>query len=75
MLRAAPGIIKRGVMKISVKLEQGKMSERQVREHIDKAAAMARNIEAQKGRGDISQESMRKLMESNADRDRKDGKI
>ena len=62
-------------MKIQVKLEQGKLTEREVREKLDKAAANARNIEAQKGRSDQGQDSMRRLMEQNAERDKKDGKI
>lgn len=62
-------------MKIDVKLESGKLSEREVREKLDKSAANARAIEQQKGHGDVSQDSMRRRMESYAERDKKDGKI
>lgn len=62
-------------MKIKVHLETGKMSEREVREKLDKAAATAQRIEQQKGKGDVSHESMRRIMEGHAEKDRKDGKI
>jgi len=62
-------------MKTKVTLEQGRMTEKEVREKLDKAAATARDIEAQKGKGDVSHDSLRRLMEQNAERDKKDGKI
>ena len=62
-------------MKIQVRLQQEKMSERQVREKLEKAAATARQLEQQKGGSDRGQDSMRRLMEQNAERDKKDGKI
>lgn len=62
-------------MKFDVKLEQGKMSERQVREAIEKASATARNIAAQQGKGDVSHEQMREQMIKHAEKDHKEGKI
>lgn len=62
-------------MKHEVKIEPGKMTESQVRDAIEKASRTARNIEMQKGRGDVSHEKMREYMIQNAERDRKDGKI
>jgi hypothetical protein len=51
------------------------MSERQVRDSIEKAAQTARNISQQRGEGDRSHDSFRKDMVKNAERDRKEGKI
>jgi hypothetical protein len=51
------------------------MSEKQVRESIDRAAQTARIISQKRGEGDRSHESFRKDMVKNAERDRKDGKI
>lgn len=62
-------------MKFDVKLEQGKMTERQVRDAIEKASATARNIAAQKGQGDVSHEEMRKVMIKHAEQDHKKGNI
>ena len=62
-------------MKHKVTLETGKMNESQVRDAIEKASRTARNIEQQKGRGDVGHEKMRDMMIQNAERDRKDGKI
>lgn len=63
-------------MKIRVKLEQDKgMKEPQVREAIDRAAATARNTEAQKGRGDLSHEKVREQIIKHAEMDRQKGKI
>lgn len=63
-------------MKIQVKLEQEKMTERQVRDAMEKAAAMARTVSAQRGQGDaLTQDAARRLMEQNAEKDKKDGKI
>ncbi len=58
-----------------VNLEQGKMSESEVRAKLEKAAATARNIAAQKGKGDVSQDAMRRQMEKHAEQDKKEGKI
>lgn len=63
-------------MKINVELVQKKgMSERQVRDHIEKATATARTVEAQKGNGDLSHEKVREQMIKNAERDKREGKI
>lgn len=62
-------------MKFDVKLEQGKMTESEVRAKLEKAAATARNVAAQAGKGDISQDSMRRQMEKHAEADKKEGKI
>lgn len=62
-------------MKYKVDLHKEKMSERQVRDSIEKAAQTARNIAQQRGEGDRSHDSFRKDMVKNAERDRKDGKI
>lgn len=51
------------------------MTERQVREKIEKAANTARIISQQKGQGDRSHDSFRKDMVNNAERDKRDGKI
>jgi hypothetical protein len=51
------------------------MTERQVRDSIEKAAQTARNISQQRGEGDRSHDSFRKDMVKNAERDKKDGKI
>lgn len=62
-------------MRYKVNLQSEKMSERQVRESIEKASHTARIISQQRGEGDRSQDSFRKDMVKNAERDRKDGKI
>ena len=62
-------------MRYKVDLQKEKMSERQVRDSIERASATARNIAQQRGEGDRSQDSFRKDMIKNAERDRKDGKI
>lgn len=62
-------------MKISVELAKEKMSEREVREAIEKASRTARNVEAQKGKGDLSHEQVRQEMIKNAERDNREGKI
>lgn len=62
-------------MKYQVNLQKEKMSERQVRDSIEKAAQTARNIAQRRGEGDRSHDSFRKDMVKNAERDRKDGKI
>lgn len=62
-------------MKIQVRLETGKMSEREAREKIDRAAARATRIEQQRGNGDVSHDKMRRIIEGHAEKDRKDGKI
>jgi hypothetical protein len=51
------------------------MTERQVRDSIEKASQTARIISQQRGEGDKSHDSFRKDMVKNAERDRKDGKI
>jgi hypothetical protein len=51
------------------------MSESEVRAKLEKAAATARNIAAQKGKGDVSQDAMRRQMEKHAEQDKKEGKI
>lgn len=62
-------------MRYKVDLQKEKMSERQVRDSIEKASATARNIAQQRGEGDRSQDSFRRDMVKNAERDRKEGKI
>jgi hypothetical protein len=62
-------------MKYNVDLQKEKMSERQVRDSIERASATARNIAQQRGEGDRSHDSFRKDMVKNAERDRKEGKI
>jgi len=62
-------------MRYKVDLQKEKMSERQVRDSIEKASATARNIAQHRGEGDRSQDSFRKDMVKNAERDRKEGKI
>lgn len=62
-------------MKATVILEKEKMSEREVRDAIEKASRTARNIAAQKGEGDLSHEKVRQDMIKNAERDNKEGKI
>ena len=47
-------------MKYNVDLQKEKMSERQVRDSIERASATARNIAQQRGEGDRSQDSFRK---------------
>lgn len=62
-------------MRYKVNLQGEKMSERQVRDSIEKASYTARIISQKRGEGDRSQESFKKDMVKNAERDRKDGKI
>lgn len=62
-------------MKQGIKLEHGKLTERQVRDHMDKAAQTARETEQKRGRSDQGHEAFRKVMEGHAERDKKDGKI
>lgn len=62
-------------MQYKVNLQSEKMTERQVRDSIEKASQTARNISQQRGEGDKSHDSFRRDMVKNAERDRKDGKI
>lgn len=62
-------------MRYKVNLESEKMTERQIRDSIEKASHTARIISQQRGEGDKSQDSFRKEMVKNAERDRKEGKI
>jgi hypothetical protein len=62
-------------MRYKVNLQSEKMTERQVRESIEKASHTARIISQQRGEGDKSQDSFRRDMVKNAERDKKDGKI
>jgi hypothetical protein len=62
-------------MKYKVDLQKEKMSERQVRDSIEKASQTARNIAQRRGEGDRSHDSFIRDMVKNAERDRKDGKI
>jgi hypothetical protein len=63
-------------MRYKVQLEKEKgMSEKQVRDSIERAANMARIISQQRGEGDKGHDAFRKQMENNAQRDKKDGKI
>lgn len=62
-------------MRYKVNLQSEKMTERQVRDSIEKASQTARIISQQRGEGDKSHDSFRKDMVKNAERDRKDGKI
>jgi hypothetical protein len=62
-------------MRYKVNLQSEKMSERQVRESIEKAANTARIVSQQRGEGDKSHDAFRRDMVKNAERDKKDGKI
>ncbi|MFO0203181.1 MAG: hypothetical protein ACK528_08640 [Alphaproteobacteria bacterium] len=62
-------------MRYKVNLESEKMTERQVRDSIEKASQTARIISQKRGEGDKSHDSFRRDMVKNAERDRKDGKI
>ncbi len=62
-------------MRYKVNLQSDKMTERQVRDSIEKASQTARNVAQRRGEGDKSQDSFRREMEKNAERDKKDGKI
>lgn len=62
-------------MEINVKLEQGKMSERQVRDAIDRAARTARDREQMNGKSDIGQERAKDLVRQKAEMDHSEGKI
>lgn len=62
-------------MGYKVNLEQGKMSERQVRDAIEKATQKAREVAQKQGKGDVGHEQMRQQIITHAERDKKDGKI
>ena len=62
-------------MRYKVNLESEKMSERQVRDSIERASQTARIISQKRGEGDKSHDSFRRDMVKNAERDRRDGKI
>lgn len=62
-------------MRYKVDLQKEKMSERQVRESIEKASQTARDMAQRRGEGDRSHDSFRRDMVKNAERDKKDGKI
>lgn len=62
-------------MRYKVNLQGERMTERQVRDSIEKASHTARIISQQRGEGDRSHDSFRKDMVKNAERDKKDGKI
>ena len=62
-------------MRYKVNLQSERMTEKQVRESIEKASHTARIISQQRGEGDKSQDSFRRDMVKNAERDKKDGKI
>lgn len=62
-------------MKVTVELAKEKMTEREVRDAIERATRTARNVEAQKGKGDLSHEQVRQDMIKNAERDNREGKI
>jgi hypothetical protein len=62
-------------MRYKVNLQGEKMTERQVRDSIEKASQTARIISQQRGEGDKSHDSFRREMVKNAERDKKDGKI
>jgi len=62
-------------VRYKVNLQSEKMTERQIRDSIEKASHTARIISQQRGEGDKSQDSFRKEMVKNAERDKKDGKI
>ncbi len=62
-------------MRYKVNLQSEKMTERQVRDSIEKASQTARIISQKRGEGDRSHESFKKDMVKNAESDRKDGKI
>jgi len=62
-------------MRYKVNLGSEKMTERQIRDSIEKASHTARIISQQRGEGDKSHDSFRKEMVKNAERDKKDGKI
>lgn len=60
---------------MEIKLEPGKMKEKEVREAIERAAASARRVAEQKGEGVKSHEEMRAHMIRNAEKDHREGKI
>lgn len=62
-------------MRYKVNLQGERMTERQVRDSIEKASQTARIISQKRGEGDKSQDSFRRDMVKNAERDKKDGKI
>lgn len=62
-------------MKIRIKLEKDKMTERETRDSIDRAADKARRLEQQKGNGDVSYEKVRERMQKEAEKDHRRGKI
>lgn len=77
MLCCSPGTTgKDGIdMGYKVNLEQGKMSEKQVRDAIEKATQRARDLAQKQGKGDVSHEKMKETIIKHAERDNKDGKI
>lgn len=76
MLLCPPRVIgDEAIMKYKINLEKDRMSERQVRDSIEKAANTARIISQKKGEGDKGHEVFRTAMVKNAERDKKDGKI
>lgn len=62
-------------MTTKVNLEQGKMTEREVRDAIERASQRARELAQKQGKGDIGHEQMRETIIKHAERDNKDGKI
>ena len=62
-------------MRYKVDLQGEKMSERQIRDSIEKAAQTARIVSQKRGESDKGHESFRREMVKNAERDKKDGKI
>jgi hypothetical protein len=63
-------------MKTQLHLEKQKgMKEADVRASIEKAAAKGRELEMQRGNGDVSQDRMREKMAEYAEKDRREGKI
>lgn len=63
-------------MKSEVKLLQERgMKEKDVREAIERAAARARAVAAYEGKGEITQDAMRKVIEQHAETDKQKGKI
>lgn len=62
-------------MKYKVQLGKEKMSDREVRDSIDKAANAARVISQIRGESDKGHEAFRKKMERNAEMDKRDKKI
>jgi hypothetical protein len=61
--------------KWNIDLLKEKMTEKEVRDAIERATRSARLVEAQKGKGDVSHEKLRDTMIRNAERDKREGKI